>query len=319
MDFWLLLVWFINIANSQDISQLFSYPIHDLNDAQLQNLMSNAIEFSIANNYFKINNFLTKDAVNLLKQLSLSTEIKEATIRRDLWKSIFGDQTDYINFPNTTKDTVHPRNILGNLKLGTVGKTALPKIMSDIFEYEPLLTFLKEIVTRNGWFNDLYLSADTDGSCYIFSYENGDFGEWHFDQHPFTCVYMILKPDYGGKMEFYYDSNNNHNYNWNIIGKILRNETDAMNIYVNEIESNESDMYCFKGNITLHRTQHSFNKDVDITDDSIIRSILVLSYADYPGFKHSQYVLELNAWGKEKNNYQNCQGNKDCVSMKAEL
>ena len=194
----LLMLYHVAICHSETESILFSYPIHNLTDASVQNILSNSIRQLSVDHYFKIDNFLSDYGLRLFQQISHSEEAIANTVKRDVWKSIFGDQGDYINFPNAS----HPRNILGNLKVGTIGATSLPSVMRDMFRYDPLLQFLKQIVVtaENNNFTDLYLSNDTDGSAYIFTYTNGQFGEYHFDQHPFTCVYMITKPDIGGHM-----------------------------------------------------------------------------------------------------------------------
>ena len=47
-------------------------------------------------------------------------------------------------------------------------------------------------------------------------------------------------------------------------------------------------MYCFIGNITFHRSEHSYHDKNDHQIEDLARSIMVLSYADQDGFMHDE-------------------------------
>eukprot|EP01084_Bolivina_argentea_P182247 314664_1 len=281
-------------CTTNNSSSLFSFPIDNLSNPVVSNVISNAVESLNVNKfYFKIPGFLSESGLSTLQELILSEEYQSKATRRNLQKTIFGHKPDYINFVNETingEQIQHPRNKFFQVNLLNIRKKDLSQIIIDMFEYEPLLNFLKEIMVQSGKFNDLYLSNDTDGSVYVYLYNNGNFGEWHFDEHPFTCVYMIIKPDIGGRYRYYYDDTMNkhkHNASWDVIGQILNNETYAMQQYVNAVDRNEGDMICHMGNITFHQTEQSFNNVVNNQYD-IVRAIMVFSYADYDGFVHDE-------------------------------
>merc|ERR1719242_2603204 len=126
--------------------------------------------------------------------------------------------------------------------IGFIGKSGLSKEFIDLYNYKPLLSFLKQILINTHHANndtldcrtysDLYLSAAGDGSVYAYIAQDLDRGAWHFDQHSFSCVWSILKPLNGGQLKYkytppVYDRNYSDyykqklGYDWNLLQKII--------------------------------------------------------------------------------------------------
>ena len=127
-----------------------------------------------------IKNFYTKETLDVLREKAL-TEASAKGVRRDIFKSVLGDQVDE-SFPED-----HPRNILGNLKMTFVGKSDLPEEMTQLYTYKPLTRFLEQILQQVNFdsskthqlpWNNLYNSQDAEGSVYVFLGGDGDRGEW---------------------------------------------------------------------------------------------------------------------------------------------
>ena len=61
----------------------------------------------------------------------------------------------------------------------------------------------------------------------------------------------------------------------------------------NRLSTNEGDIHCFKGNITVHMVEPVFGDK--------LRSVFVTAYADYPGFEHIPEIDKVNSWGSTDN------------------
>eukprot|EP01084_Bolivina_argentea_P168161 291691_1 len=323
-----VVIYWIQISLG-DISELFSVSIEDdFNQPPLSTMISDTARSLATNGYFKINNFVNAAGLLRLQHIML-TDMKPKMIDRNVWKSIFGDQGDFVNFPNSTNNEIHPRNVLGNLKVSSVAHSDLSQIFDAIYRNDRFLEFIKTIVTKTNLYSDnwsvyqnLYRSNDPDGANYVFLYRNNEGGEWHVDHAPFSCVLMIFKPEFGGKLYHFptrpkkiiEENRIWHEWNWDVIKRVFQNDTDTIKEYAVEIDINEGDLYCFKGNETIHATQYSYGRNIHFEEEDVIRAIYVMTYADYDGFVHYAHVSELNAWNKHKTNEKHCQNNKECVS-----
>jgi len=293
----------------------FRYDLTKLHSPKLDALITKCSTDLATDGFFLIPKFLSPKFAAELKHLAL-TDAKEHAVKRDVLKSIFGNQRDVANY-----EADHPRNLLGTLRMSFVGRSNLPAPMIDMYNYDPLTRFMEAILQRTVYdsfrtyqkpYPALHRSDDKEGSVYIFLGEDGDQGEWHVDQHPFTCIYMLSKPDHGGDFLLAHfpptqkDAFGGFNWDWELFASIHMLYDHHPD--VRHVSSEEGDVYCFEGNVSWHAAG-------PIMWTSQPRAIMAMAYADRAGFQHSKHVHELNAWGEHKHLQEKCLGGVECMEV----
>lgn len=160
--------------------------------------------------------------------------------------------------------------------------------MISLYNYPPLLQFWRAVMNTT----ELYMSKDEAGSVYGFYGKPNDWFSWHFDESPFSCIYMIAKPEQGGFMRYIVMDNplKQKGVEWDELGIVLTKE-DEVKERIITVNVNEGDVYCIFGNQTLHEiTKVGGNKD---------RSVFVMTYGNSPNFQHTDNVHNLNQWNVE--------------------
>ena len=292
--------------NKLNLEDFFTYNLLNASDETTLQIIDNASQQLSNSPYFLIKNFLSEYGHNLLTNILKNNTIYSKLHHHSYYKTIFSEKTDYIKFPNNSiTNEVHARNRLNKLELYSLTMNKLIDTMFvSMYNYDGILNLVKRIVIKSGLFNNLYRSSDEDAGTYLFFYKSGDRQPWHFDEHPFTCILLLKKPEVGGRYRFIRNSYNidHGGYNWQLIDHAIDNYNDYVDningtdnendFKIEEIIANERDLYCHNGNVTLHSSSVSYGQfDVDnqsLTFDDFVRTIQVLSFADYPGFEHKQ-------------------------------
>ena len=132
-------------------------------------------------------------------------------------------------------------------------------------------------------------------SIYSLIIDDNDQDYWHYDENPFTCVWMIDKPSAGGVFEYVHTglqkpidimtNNATDEEYWRLLGLVYDRDISIKH-YIGNVEVNEGGMYCFAGNNVLHK--------VGKTKGDKLRKVIVMAYAPDPQFKHSEYVHNSN-------------------------
>ena len=262
----------------------FNYPIEDLQNPELQSIISIAARSLKDTNAFVLDSFLSPKGLSILQKDMLSTHYN----KQEIYRSVFQDQGDLDNFP----DPNHPRNRVGFVRLGHTNRVDILPSFEQLYAYKPLLQLLRSIVDKSATYNDkLYLSTDREGAIYSLIADPNDHGSWHYDQHPFSCVWMIHKPDKGGILELINIEptlTNNNEYDkeyWDLLGLIWERDS-SIQPYISNIDVDEGGIYCFNGNKTLHQV-------TKIKGDKL-RAVIVMAYASEKDFKHSDDILDIN-------------------------
>ena len=157
--------------------------------------------------------------------------------------------------------------------------------MLSLYTYAPLVSFWRRIANDS----ELYPSSDEAGSFYGFYGQPQDWFSWHFDESPFSCIYMIDKPQRGGSMRYIVMDNplKTPGAGWDELGTVLTDEAQVAD-RVRSMDVEEGDVYCIFGNQTLHEiTKIEGDKD---------RSVFVMTYGNTPDFEHTDNVHNLNQW-----------------------
>lgn len=170
---WMLIVMIA--ANENNIEDLFGVSFSELlNDEDVIRSYSNQLENE---GYFKVNNLLTTEAAEILSDL-LS---KAPTVRTDVWRNPWQVQEVNNDYPSD-----HAINHMTQAKVGFVGRSDIPQIFIDLYNYKPILQLFRSVAVNINY-DSLYLSSDPEGCIYGLIEIEGDIGGAHLDQHP-LCV-----------------------------------------------------------------------------------------------------------------------------------
>ena len=146
-------------------------------------------------------------------------------------------------------------------------------------------------------YTDLHRSQDKEGSVYGLLFRDQWSGSFHLDEHPFSCVWTIQSALYGtGSFGYIYfpllDSQDNESWDYELLWRVLHNDTMAWNDHVGYVYANAGDMYCFYGNITIH----TVNPVIGPSD----RVVFVTAFSESEHFQHKDNVHEYNIWGQHR-------------------
>mmetsp|Transcript_84334 Transcript_84334/g.103339 ORF Transcript_84334/g.103339 Transcript_84334/m.103339 type:complete len:307 (-) Transcript_84334:6-926(-) len=284
---WLFLGYSLGINNENCTdnimfeNNIFNIPIINISSPVMKDIIGIASKSFYYTNIFVIPNFIRAEALLQLQYEMLSVKYNKQRIQR----TIFQDHGDLEEFPDKT----HPRNHVGNVSQGHTNRVDVPILFENIYQSKYLLEFIEQVLIESKRFHDdfkLYHSNDREGAIYSLIEEINDYGSWHYDEHPISCVYMIHKTNKGGNFEYVYkDILSRNNMDWNIVGNI-QNRSPYTEHYINELNVNEGDMYCFLGNETLHQ--------VSKNSGNHIRTVIVMAYATSANFIHTENILDIN-------------------------
>eukprot|EP01084_Bolivina_argentea_P089025 160722_1 len=277
-----------------NIQSFFNYPIEDLQSEQIQSLINQCAHSLDTKHYFSVPHFLTNNARKTLLT-GITSNATTKSYSTNIYKSIWQDKGDYDNYPSSD----HARNYLMWSSQAFVGKSDLMSVSShiiNVYNYSPLLSFLKQILIKSSetHYSHLYLSNDKEGSVYGLIFKDKWVGSWHFDEHPFSCVWVLQKALYGsGSFGYVYmppDYSIKDGWDYNLLHRILYNDTETWYQHVKTHLADIGDMYCFNGNVTLH----TINPVVGPVD----RVVFVTAFSEHKDFKHKHSVNEMNIWGE---------------------
>eukprot|EP01084_Bolivina_argentea_P190239 326976_1 len=288
----LMVLSYLNHAkfNLNDISTWLNYDITDFNSDNIKSIIVKASNDLKHDGSFIITDFLTPSLKDLI-----ATELKSVQhIPRKTTRTVFQDKGDFIHF-----DTTSPRNFMLENSMEFVSRMHIEQTESEdyksylisLYNYPQILELWRKIINST----ELYLSQDKAGSVYGFYGKPNDWFSMHFDESPFSCIYMIEKPEKGGFFRYIVMDNpiknetidNNIYDKWEELGIVLNNEENVKD-RIKSIHVNEGDVYCMFGNQTLHEvTKIQGNKD---------RSVFVMTYGNTLHFEHTSNVHNLNKW-----------------------
>eukprot|EP01084_Bolivina_argentea_P140118 246419_1 len=280
----------INLA-SNSIEDLITNEIDEwLNDDKVIEEYSNTLKTI---GHFRLKNILNSHTTNMLSQQLLESSISHSNVYRNAWQ---------IPTINNEYPLDHPINHMTLAKIGFIGRSDIPKIFVNIYEYKPILELFRKILSLKRNYKSLYLSTDLEGSIYGLIGSDTDEGGWHFDQHPFSCVWMLQKSlNHTGEFQYVYmppikhQTDNGIEFEWNfeLLDNIHKNNETIFKTYVNRLSDiNNGDVYCFEGNVTYHAVTPIYG--------DINRIVFVTTYSEIKNFQNSAEVNANNQWGKHK-------------------
>jgi 2OG-Fe(II) oxygenase superfamily len=148
-------------------------------------------------------------------------------------------------------------------------------VMERIYEWQPLVSFLAEVMGRP----QLYLMEDTLARLNILAYRPGEALNWHFDRSQYTVTLLLRAAQSGGEFHYRSELRTADDPNYEGVAKLMRGEDPLM--AVERLQAGT--LSVFAGRNTAHRVtpvggRHS-------------RVVAVLSYYETPGFRFSEREL----------------------------
>ena len=273
-------------------TKLFNVPIYDPSSPMVEQTIITAQRELKDKGSFLLSNFLSEEAISLVLSTFSDAFSKGSVARPEVHRNVW--QKHSVD-PNLSSD--HPFNQLLYNRMGYIGKKILEnssnsEIFLNIYNNSYLYSFLSEITN-----SDIYPSSDEHGGIYGLIGRNNDVVSWHFDEHPFSCVWVIRQSQYGGAMRYIEMEpiiKENGIWEWDnqLLTKILNNDKEILEKQSQTVDGKPGDVYCFWGNVSLHEV-------VKIEEDGeypMARQVFVTAFSTVPDFKHSSSVHELNDW-----------------------
>ena len=345
------------------LSKWFSLPIDNVSNKVVDDVITDAAASLKTHGMFHIPDFLSAEGLSILQEkIQASIDPLRANNHRSSWKTILQNHKDTEHYPDDSFI-----NQLFNYRMDFIAKSELDIAFDLLYNYPPLLTFLRAIVTSpiinialennqqdnaNKYnsnntqmyddliYNNLYLSNDEIGGVYGYIGYNNSQTPWHYDHHPFSCIISLIGHTtnsddidvnniniigdsmvQGGDFRYvylppirkdYYKKQSKCKlydcvdvYDWKKIETIVNNDNDK-SITVEHV--NQGDLYCFKGNITMHSvTRLIVSPDIDYSDQ-ILRAVVVMTFSDFGGFSHNDLIQNDMSWGLKS-----CRQTSSCI------
>ena len=248
------------IPSLEEIIDLERYPIHDLQNEKIQQVIQ------------ACRDRLDYDGCALIKDFMLPQSVQRMQAEADrLYNQTFWSEashTPYFNKDDPSLPEDHPKR---SFQLRSSGY-----INSDILESESDLRAIynSEIVTR---FIGECLGVspiytwDDPLACNPYSVMDSDhYFPWHFDGNQFTVSILVKEADAGGIFEYVPDLRSREDENFEAVKDVLNGNREN----VRELDLKQGDMQIFKGRFSLHR--------VTKIEGSVRRVIALPSYVTDP-------------------------------------
>lgn len=151
----------------------------------------------------------------------------------------------------------------------------LGSIVVKVYEYEPLIRFIADIMQKPA----LFTMPDPLARVNVMAYRNGEALNWHFDRSEFTTTLLLQNPEAGGLFEYRSKLRSDSNPNYDGVARLLNNQDPERK----SIQSCVGTLTVFQGKNTAHRvTPIEGNKE---------RIVTVYSYYEEPGQFFSEEEL----------------------------
>ena len=247
-----------------NIVNLKKHPI--INSEKYLYQCKNAIK---SNSILKLDNFLTKNAINSLQ--------KEAKLLHK--KAFYCNQnhTILLNKKNKNISENDPCNILVKSDKGCVPHDIIPKIsiLNNLYKSNYFINFITKILNVK----KIFPYKDSLSSINYNYYEKDQQLGWHFDNATFAITLMIFSPDLGGEFQYI---NKGRDFEKNFIDKKFINKVMSEEIKAKEIAVKPGTLLLFYGRNYLHRVKpikskkgrvlvtlnYNLEKDVELSENA---------------------------------------------------
>lgn len=251
------------------------YPIHELDSARGQALVSECRERMRRDGVCLLRGFLNAEALATMKA-EASSALQNAFFCHNTHNAYLRD--DDPAFPED-----HPRRRLLQTDVGSIANDDLPAdgTLCRLYAYEPLTRFIGKVLGHE----EFHRSADPIGALSINVFEPGGGHSWHFDESHFTVTIMLQPAESGGHFEYVPSIRTAESDNYEEVEQIL----DGKHPGVERLPFEAGTLCIFAGRNTLHR--------VTTVGGRKHRLVPVLCYDTVPGSINSDEVRML-FWGR---------------------
>ena len=244
----------------EDMIDLATYPLHDLESGRGRNLVASCQADLAATGMFNLEDFvrpaaLAASVAALRPVIEASSFLHRRRHNVYFMKSVEGLAPDH---PALTQfDTAH-RTICADQFAGDS--------LCRLYEWPPLMAFIARVMEQP----ELYAMADPLARLNVMAYREGQGLGWHFDRSPFTTTLLLQAPAEGGVFEYRTALRSEGDPNYDGVGRLLRGQDDQLR----QMPVKAGTLNLFKGRNTIHRvTPVSGDRD---------RIIAVFSYYPRP-------------------------------------
>lgn len=260
-----------------NLIDLQRYPLDRVGSEQWQALVAQARRELDEQGMFNLEGFVQEDQVRLAAERIQPTMARESHEHKRTHNIYFKPQLDDL-----------PPDHPALRKVETVSHTLCGDQLQDslvtaIYEYPPLLTFLAAVMEKPA----LHVMADPLARVNVMSYRQGETLNWHFDRSEFTTTLLLQAPEAGG--EFEYRSN-------------LRSETDPNYAGVAELlegrDPRVQTLALRAGTLNVFRGKHTAHRVTPVQGQRE-RMVAVFSYYERPGVMFSAEE-QLGFYGRAK-------------------
>jgi len=280
----------------------FTFPIKNQSNSKTEYVINKAIEQLSQSGVFHLKKVLSITGIAMYKR-EIKDILEKYAMSAPSYKSIQAEVNIFDDEGDITFKSKHPRNKKYPLKLSGIPRWQITPNIISFYEYKPLISFFKTIITStkhelplcDPWsfdckqWNDLHIGTSKEtSSIFIGVFKPGDFGAFTIDQAGFRCEFIIDEAEYGGDFSFQFIApkpiteiikrkdedtqirGRGFDWDWKLIKKVLNED-----IEVKSFRPGSGDLYCWKGNVTMSRVEY-------VDGDNIRTSISMSFYETHP-------------------------------------
>lgn len=243
-----------------DLIDLDRYPLHRLDQADGQRLLSRCVEDIERKGMFTLPGFLRREVIDaMLPELLQRIATQSFTHARE-HNIYFDDSFDRLppDHPALARVTTINHTLCGD---------QLTEPLLQVYRWPELAAFLARVTGKQA----LYPMADPLACANVMGYFEGEGLNWHFDRSEFTSTLLLQAPRAGGEFEYRHNLRSASEPNYDGIARLLRGEDEA----VSRLRLGAGDLNVFKGVNTAHR--------VSPPRGELARVVTVFTYYETPG------------------------------------
>ncbi|HYB12419.1 MAG TPA: hypothetical protein VEG67_03045, partial [Myxococcota bacterium] len=174
-----------------ELVDLDRYPLLDLQSPEAQRVLSVARAQLHLMGASELSGFVHRDGLARLAE-------DARALAPQAYRSA-GKGTPYLELPDATLPSEHPRRHLGAFSVGVIAYDQFPlnSPLRQLYEWQPMIEFISAVLERG----PLYRYADPLGALNIAVMGEADLLQWHFDQTDFVVSLAIQSSESGGDFE----------------------------------------------------------------------------------------------------------------------
>ncbi len=239
---------------------LESYPLHQLESAAGQQLVTQCIDDLEHKGMFTLNGFMRREVID---------EILPELLQKLKQESFTHAREHNIYFNNDIADIPADHPALARVE--TINHTLcgdqIAEPLRQIYQWPALAEFLAQVMRKPC----LYPMDDPLACANVMGYYEGEGLNWHFDRSEFTTTLLLQAPREGGDFQFRQALRSDQDQNYDGIARLLRGEDSE----VSTLQLGAGDLNVFKGINTAHRVTPPVG--------DLARVVTVFTYYETPG------------------------------------